>query len=1244
MNNQLNRVLFALTAGVCFTCASSAETAYWSNSSGVSGTGIDWLTPSNFTNENGAVFSESPTNGHNLVFNALEDLPAAKSFIPDSKLVMHQTVGAGKSAIPSPHFGSIAGQDRYTLKFHDNYTVNEYYGSSAVRTITVDNPNDFLGYWLSGGMLTTFTLAPTADFTPVMRNVSSLHRPVVQVPQNEARIDYLYGGGSIEKRGGGNLHIASFSGEPAAVYLKEGSLTLEGASEERLGELLAGAALHLDASAEGTLVTAMREGYQSVYRWSDVRGEEGYYYATNSNFIGTKSHQIPFAVPPYIASAAVSPTGLPLVDFGSRSRSDVVNTDFPSRGPTNCMLRLNQRITGVRAVFYAASNPNGMYAASVLGDTDHHPFITAGSTALYCPTYSDPAARYGFITLNGKKTFFTGLDAEIFKKMYTCGNLLQRDVAVGLLGSREYYHDQNGGTRMGEVIVFTNELTKAESALITRYLDAKWRTGDSSRDIDAVIAAADIAGVTVPEGTSFSAGSIESAGAFVKRGGGRLEVGSMQAGGGVTVEDGSLAFTGAEVSDDAPAADPYIWLDASAEGVFTGVESGDSGKNYISAWKDVRTGCDLSATSASNSLPNMPHVVMSDICNRRVVDFGEYAGNTKGNDSFAWMMLPNWGKNTHDSYSAFMIFRVPKKVYNAVIFGSSTFASYRDRATSIISPNYLSAVPGAAVWAINGRAVDPFSCSDPTGTDEFILVSVRTASPMRYDALSKDRSGKSEITFAGGHQIGEVILYDRPLSTAEHSATEAYLMKKWLGKDHPSKVKSSFSRMEFSDSIDAVVESDLDMNLDALTGGNGTFVKKGGGTLTVNNPDFGSLNEVSVEEGTLAIEVSVLDNVAYHFDASAAKTFAKTEIVDGVTNLLSWCSRTGTVTADAVISDVAKTNPVMRTVETAPGVMRTVVDFGEYCSSTNGVITDGVGATMKFSTRFKSSIKDIVQVSADANGSNKQWIFGDTHTTDTSRGKNGKLWENDKVTVDGVSYMASSIVRNSRSWIDGKSAIWDTVVPEGFHVFSLSCNKIGHDAAASWYTSVGSLAGGLHTMAGGMYIAETIGFSSLLTDEERRVIEKHLGWKWLGWERPAALYTNEIGSVAMAAGTRLELPREAGLVDFKVGALSGIGVIAGDIIGVSSFTAKFGAEGAVPLTVEGEVEFADVVTVNVVSEDGELLPYGDYTLFTAASANLDEVRLNLNHELDGRRRYKVYADGDDIVLRVIPSGLTVIVR
>jgi hypothetical protein len=324
--------------------------------------------------------------------------------------------------------------------------------------------------------------------------------------------------------------------------------------------------------------------------------------------------------------------------------------------------------------------------------------------------------------------------------------------------------------------------------------------------------------------------------------------------------------------------------------------------------------------------------------------------------------------------------------------------------------------------------------------------------------------------------------------------------------------------------------------------------------------------------------------------------------------------------------------------------MRTVVDFGEYCSSTNGVITDGVGATMKFSTRFKSSIKDIVQVSADANGSNMQWIFSDTTVADTGRGKNGMIYENDVVKVGDYNYQASSIVRNSRSWIDSVNVSPKEIVPEGFHVFSLSCNKIGHDAAASWYTSVGSLAGGLHTMAGGMYIAETIGFSSLLTDEERRVIEKHLGWKWLGWERPAALYTNEIGSVAMAAGTRLELTREAGLVDFKIGAISGSGVIAGDVVEVSSFTAKVGAEGAVPFTVEGEVEFADVVTVNVVSEDGELLPYGDYTLFSAESANLDEVRLNLNHELDGRRRYKVYADGGDIVLKVMPSGLTVIVR
>ena len=54
---------------------------------------------------------------------------------------------------------------------------------------------------------------------------------------------------------------------------------------------------------------------------------------------------------------------------------------------------------------------------------------------------------------------------------------------------------------------------------------------------------------------------------------------------------------------------------------------------------------------------------------------------------------------------------------------------------------------------------------------------------IRADLLAKYNASSAE--FFGNVEIGELILFDRPLSRAERRDTEAYLMRKWLGKSHP---------------------------------------------------------------------------------------------------------------------------------------------------------------------------------------------------------------------------------------------------------------------------------------------------------------------------------------------------------------------------------------------------------------------------------------------------------------------------
>ena len=1227
-------------------CVAVGETASWTNNSPSAATAL-WTVPANWTNELGEVLTEMPTNGQDVVFNSLLELSGSAAYVGDSKQLYEQTIGAGSDNIPfRVRLGSVSGMDRYTLRFDDRVDQNSHpYAAKYPRVISIADPNDFFGYWVSGGGRGTFALHPTAEFTPVMHNVSSKHRPVVEVPEAQARIDWFYDGGAVEKTGSGDLEITTTTGDRAAVYVKGGSLTLGGTAKGALEDVLAKAALHLDASDYSTLSTGPSNGYESVFCWYDVRGKD-YGYATNSAYSGSSSTYLPFANPPFLSDSAVSPTGLRLVDFGSRSKPDKVVVDYPGRGPTNCVLMLHTRITGIRAAFYACSHPNGVADSMTLGDGATICFVTGNNSSLFDTTYSDPAVRHGDLLVNLEKRLNAGIGSDgTLTNLYTFAGGFARGVQVDNLGSRQHYVSTTGGTRMGEVILFTNELTQAERTIVARYMDAKWRTGDKGYDLGAIVAANGAATVTVPEGKVASVRTVDAPGGLVKKGGGTLSIGTLQpADCAVTVSGGALALEDADIiSDGAPAANPYIWLDADAPDTFTDAPVVGSSTNYVSAWKDVRDGCAVTATAALDP-PHMPFVVASDIVNRNVVDFGTFM-----DWDYSWMKLPNWKANTHASYSAFIVYRnkgnaKDGKNASIPIFGSSTKVSYRDRTDCLVSPNYINPISAAATWAINGNVVDPlFTSGFGANFNEFMVISVRSRVPLCFDALAKDRSGDSEAAYAGGVQIGEYIIYDHPLTYDEHRNTEAYLMRKWLGLPHPDSDRR-LSNVKAATDIPIEMDVGSDITVDALSGGTGEFVKTGDGTLKVNSIAGASVaSSITVEGGTLSLNVTnsplpIFTEARFRFDASDDSSFASYEVIDGVTNVLSWKSLVGGITADAVISSVAKTNPVLKYVETRPGVVRPVMDFGEYCSSTNDVITDGVGATMQFSTR-QTGVKEIHQIFADANGSNRQWVIGDTQGYDFARGKNGLLYEND----DPVPYRASSVVRNSQSWLDGETAYYSTKVGSGFLNFGFRCWH-ATAAYASWTASVGAFAGGMRVMAGGQQIAESVAFNRLLTDDERAAVNDYLNWKWLDGEKPDPAVTNSIAAVSLANNSSLVLNAPDALALFDIAAMSGNGTVSvkkGEIVGVSALAFNVAADGTADcLAVDGAVTFAPPISVTVSFEEGFMPVYGEQTLFSATSAaNLSAGNVSVNCPKLRQCAVMVKVTDNAIRLRVAPKGM-----
>ena len=130
-----------------------------------------------------------------------------------------------------------------------------------------------------------------------------------------------------------------------------------------------------------------------------------------------------------------------------------------------------------------------------------------------------------------------------------------------------------------------------------------------------------------------------------------------------------------------------------------------------------------------------------------------------------------------------------------------------------------------------------------------------------------------------------------------------------------------------------------------------------------------------------------------------------------------------------------------------------------------------------------------------------------------------------------------------------------------------------------------------------------------------------------------------VSLVSAAAGTALDL----GDVYVGSGTLAGGGTItAAKVEDVS----KLEISGAVDkLTVEGEVTFADVVTVELTGKVRRLAA-GVHEIFAAdAIANEDPIAFTVTgDELNPNRTYTAYRDGNSIFLKVEKKGMAILIR
>ncbi len=1103
----MSRLFMMTFVSALFCVAASGETYTWVRklANGTFDNG-DWETLSNWTLEGGAAPEAYPGSGDVVV------LPGELENGQNMRQLRMTASADGRVA------GTVQGGRGYEILL----AVPRNGAQSTARTITIENPNGFAGAWHPEQPRTTLLFENDSTFTPRLATLETQARAYVNVANEGARVkvgllkaknDYqsyntsggtrYRAGGALQKMGLGTLEIEEAAGIEERIYVNQGAIALDGRPKPSgsVESILSRAWLRLDATLTNSMsLYTGADGRTYVTNWPDANGSgRAARRDKKSNFPTYSADFITEASDPFI-SPVKSGTGLPLVDFGAMSASLV-----ETLGPQHGLLRFDG-CTNVRELFIVRwrTDPNATYS-SLIGHHSLYPLHCNGNASLFS-TAADKATLMGEVRLNGVSSFYGSLPVDSYSDGLDTMHLLNvaptNAISLDLLGSERYFSARTGGCRIGEVLIFTEKLTEAERAQVNEYLMAKWFKGYVPCDVGAVTLK-DGTSIEVPEGRVARVRRITLWGdTLVKTGGGTLVVDS------ISPANAKLDIRGGDVrinpdadyvaSSSAPASSPFVWLDATAVNTLTFSNSEDNTASYLTNWTD-KAGGSIYATIPWGHKCFLDHypTVKQDIpsAGLAVVDF---SNNSTGYSS--WMWLSTRGRI---AYEGFIVYRHVQSTWGN-IFGSSSIEFMRnaqDVTGRAIESAYAVPRVAASQWTRDGAVEDPFTFRESfVRSGAFSLIAFAAPEKVQSDLLAKDRLDSS-AQGVGGMQIGEMILYDRRLTDAERRDTEAYLMKKWLGKDHPEAEGESTvpAVYEFAEGVDRVFDTDDDLSVAAISGGTSTFVKRGVGAVTIS-PTCATREGTDaplsfvVEEGSLAVTYDYPVKPLFHFDASV-DSFEGVYEEDGKTYFTRWNDPDDpSVYATTLISNSkVVTNATLVTVETASGVTRRVADFGAANSATTSA---GLAMSKSFST-----VRDAFTIHADRDGN--QCLFGHSSAIQYLRGWSAyhQLIQRYNETVHPVSdgYIA----------VDSVEKAYNYVLPAGFHLVNF---------APTNNTSVNRIALDRTTTGGGCRIGEQVAFSETLATNRRAAVTSALMAKWFE-SRDVPTWTNSIAEVALDGGS-----------------------------------------------------------------------------------------------------------------------------
>ena len=718
----------------------------------------------------------------------------------------------------------------------------------------------------------------------------------------------------------------------------------------------------------------------------------------------------------------------------------------------------------------------------------------------------------------------------------------------------------------------------------------------------------------------------------------------------VTVSGGTLKF-GPLVKPSAnpqPAAGSYRHYDASDLTSLTYADDGNGNLN-VSEWRDQSGDASKTASRIPSTVPRgtyalgHPRLKDNGPNGMPIIDFGPRfnlgGGTDCGEDSGAMCFDPAAGDvNDNANFrlrTGFLVFRRTTNNENSWVLGATSNVNagcnfHPSTGGILISAKYGSPYLIGGETTRDGLRFDVRTAY--TDWDQWHLVRFSATANLYANNFGLDRGGEMPGS-VGGFALGEVIFYDRPLSRQETIDTEAYLMKKWLGKAHPNEKTQKMGSYSIGAAATPEVDTAADIVVSNLSVAAESFTKKGPGRFATEAISV-NVRSVDVQDGELVLPSDVTPPL-FHFDAAATNSFTTftTEAAGGTlrTNIVSWADvRDNGVSADTFIwNDITVTNPTLVAKEIRPGVVRPTVDFGLFRASGKSSSTDGTTSALLMNQNF-STVREVFTIHADRNSGNQQFLFG--HSSQYNWHRNGAKLFNANHT--GLNSESTAIIK-----VNNEPGTCDTELTAGtFYLVNVARDK---DTAINQIALDRRMDS---SRAGGMYCCEQIAYATRLSDARRDFMNRHLMYKWFGeGERP--VWTNTtLDAVSVAAGATLTIAPEDALA---LDSLSGNGRVKnGSVVFKAGATWSLTpvADLADAAHIDGTVGAVGALTLAVTVPDDFPVADGDWPLACVGGLDIarDNVTLVLSRSIGKAARLR-YADGV-LFLNLAPKGTALLLR